>query len=256
MNRTNTFVAYHPADRNFFLSMMIITWAAILSGFGYDMVQRSAQGKLHFPLIVHIHAAAFIGWLVLFTVQIILIRSKNLSLHKKLGIAAAGLIPIMVILGVAVAIITQRLEYGTPSSDLHFMGVMLGNMLLFGILAGAGFYMRKNYVAHKRLMLVATLALTDAGFGRWFSYKIAPFFGDFYWNYKTLSEGFGRFFVFETLPTLILILAVGVYDLVTRKKLNKAYVWATTFYLAVNIAAGYLYFNSTWFEMMKRLVVG
>jgi hypothetical protein len=254
--RANTFVAYYPADRNFFLSMMVITWAAIVSGFGYEMVQRSQHGTLHFPLIVHFHAAAFIGWLVLFTVQVILIRSKNLALHKKLGIVAARLIPVMVVLGVVTAIITERLEYGTPTSDLHFMSVMLGSMLLFGILGGAGFYLRKNYVAHKRLMLVATLALTDAGFGRWFSYKIAPFFGDFYWNYKTLSEGSGRFFVFETLPSLTLILAVGVYDLVTRKKLNKAYVWALALFLAVNMMAGYLYFNGTWFEMMKRLVVG
>ena len=39
-------------------------------------------------------------------------------------------------------------------------------------------------------MLLATIVLTDAGTGRWFSFKIAPFFGNLYWTYHTLSQGF------------------------------------------------------------------
>src|SRR5664279_1004983 len=103
MNRSKTFVPYYPSDRNFFLLMMILTWAAIASGFGYDMVKLSMQGKLHFSLIVHIHAVAFIAWLVLFTLQILLVRTKNLVLHKKLGLVSLGLIPLMVIFGVLTA---------------------------------------------------------------------------------------------------------------------------------------------------------
>ena len=65
--------------------MMLFTWLAIVSGFGYDMVQRGVHGKLHFPAIIHIHAIAFIGWLVLFTTQILLARTNNVALHKKLA---------------------------------------------------------------------------------------------------------------------------------------------------------------------------
>src|SRR6185437_1643940 len=102
MSRSNTFTAYYPSDRNFFLLLLLFAWAATVSGFGYDMVQRSAQGTLNFPPIVHIHAVAFVGWLVLITVQILLVRTKNLALHKKLGLVSFGLIPVMVILGVLV----------------------------------------------------------------------------------------------------------------------------------------------------------
>ncbi|HVS93487.1 MAG TPA: hypothetical protein VHE59_15715 [Mucilaginibacter sp.] len=254
MNNSKTFIAYYPADRNFFLSMLLIAWAAIFSGFGYEMVQLSIQGKLHFPAIVHIHAFAFVGWLVLFTVQILLVRTKNLGLHKKLGLISFGLIPVMVVLGTMAAIITQRLEYGTPNGDLHFTVVQFGDMIMFGCIAGAGVYLRKNYVAHKRLMLVATLILTDAGFGRWLAIRMSPIFGDYYWKYTTVSQGYWRFWSYEVLLTLILVLAVGVYDQVTRKQLNKAYVGAVAFYLLVTGIEGLLYYNQAWYGMMKQLV--
>ena len=254
MTNSKAFVAYYPADRNFFLSMTLIAWIAIFSGFGYEMVQLNLQGKLHFPLIVHIHAVAFVSWLVLFTVQILLVRTKNLALHKKLGLISFGLIPVMVILGTSTAITMQRLEYGLPNGDLHFTVVQFGDMLLFGCVAGAGIYLRKNYVAHKRLMLLATLILTDAGFGRWLMVKATPLFGDAFFKYTTLSQGFWRFWAYEVPPTLILLLALGVYDMVTRKQLNKIYVWAVAFYLLVTATEGYLYYNNSWFTMMKHLI--
>ena len=242
MNRSKTFVPYYPSDNNFFLLMMILTWAAIASGFGYDMVKLSMQGKLHFPLIVHIHAVAYTGWLVLFTIQILLVRSKNLALHKKLGLVSLGLIPLMLIFGVITVFIINRLQYGTPDSDLHFICVQFSNMLMFGCLAGVGLYLRKNYVVHKRLMLLATLVLTEPGFSR-LIYRD----GDF-------SSGYGRFWAVEVLPQMILILAIGVYDLVTRKQLNKAYVWGVLFFVLVTTIEVVLYFNDTWFTLMKNMI--
>lgn len=254
MNRSKTFVPYYPSDRNFFLLLMLVAWAALVTGFGYEMVQMSRQGKLHFPLIVHIHAVAFVGWMLLFTLQLLLVRTKKLALHKKLGLVSFGLIPLMLLLGVLTAIITQRQLYGTPDGDLRFSSVQFGILLTFGGLAGAGLYLRKNYVAHKRLMLLATLVLTEPGFSRWFTPKIAPLFGDYFWNYKTLSEGFGPFWAFETIPVLTLILALGVYDFATRKQLSKAYLWGVLFYLLVTVIEGILYYNDTWFTLMKRMI--
>src|SRR5574338_1684650 len=99
MYLTQNFPADNKADRNFFLAMMILMWAAIFSGFGYEMVQKYQQGTLHYPLIVHLHAIAFVGWLVLITTQIILVRTKRVSVHMTLGKIAFLWIPLIVILG-------------------------------------------------------------------------------------------------------------------------------------------------------------
>jgi len=199
--RLKRFVPYHPYDRNFFLLLTVLIWAALASGFGFDMARLNRLGKLHFSILVHIHIVVYTAWIVLFTTQILLLRTKNLAVHKKLGLVSLGLIPLMVKFGFIAAYLVAKRDYGTPNSDLHFICVQFGNVFIFTTLAGAGLYLRKNYVAHKRLMILATIALTEPGFSRWFSYKIAPFFGDYFWNYKTLSQGYERFLGFRGITT-------------------------------------------------------
>lgn len=234
--------------------MLIIIWAAILSGFINDIVQKNAAGKLHFPIIVHVHAAAFVGWLLLFTTQVLQIRKGNYSLHKKLGIAGAVLAGVMVILGTITGIVSEYVKYGTPDYDPGFLAVMFGDMILFGILAGTGIALRKDGPAHKRLMLLATVVIIDAGTGRWFSFKIAPFFGNFYWTYHTLAQGFLPYVGFQMLPVLVLILTIGLYDMITRRRLHSVYVLALGLYLAVYLIAGWLYFNPEWLKIAAKII--
>lgn len=254
MNSSRAFAAYYPYDRNFFLSLLILIWAALFTGFGFDIARLNNLGKLHFSLVVQIHIVAYVAWLLLFTTQILLVRTKNLGLHKKLGLVSLGLIPIMVIYGFLTLLQVAKRDYGTPDSDLHFICVQFGNMFMFTTLAGAGLYLRKNYVAHKRLMLMAAIAMTEPGFSRWFSYKISPFFGDYFWNYKTLSQGYGRFWTFEVLPELVLMLALGAYDYTTRKKVSRPYVWGLLFFLVVTGIEGILYYSDGWFSLMKQMI--
>lgn len=235
MNHSKTFASYCPSDRNFFLLMLTLIWAAIASGFGYDMVKLSMRGKLHFSMIVHIHAILFTAWLVLYTFQILLVRTKKMGLHKKLGLVSLGLIPLMVLFGVLTAFFVAKRDYGTPNSDLHFICVQFSNLLMFSSLAGVGIYFRKNYAAHKRLMLLATLVLTEPGFSR-------------------LIYQDGGFWLVEVLPQLILILAIGAYDLVTRKRLNKAYVWGVLFFVLITTIEMVLYYSDTWFTLMKQVI--
>jgi hypothetical protein len=38
-----------------------IIWLAILTGFGLDIARKAASGALAFPLIIHLHASAYVG---------------------------------------------------------------------------------------------------------------------------------------------------------------------------------------------------
>lgn len=251
----NNFAPSHPSDRNFFLTLMLLVWAAIISGFTYDLMVYQAARGFQFPSIVHIHALVFVAWLVLFSLQIILIRKNNLQLHKKLGMAAAFLIPLMVILGIMTAIITETVKFGTPDANTPFLSIMLGDMLVFGSLSAAGFYFRKSdSPAHKRLLLLATLAISDAGFGRGFSYIVAPYFGKLYWTCTSYSEGFWPYIGFQLLGPLLLILALGIYDLITRKRLHPVYIVAVLWWLCINLFTGWLYFNLAWLKIATHIV--
>ena len=83
----------HPFDRRFFAANMAMIWAAIIVGFGIDIPRRLATKNFDYPLIVHVHAAVFVGWLALFTAQMLLVRAGNVALHKRLGRLAVALVP-------------------------------------------------------------------------------------------------------------------------------------------------------------------
>lgn len=69
------FAPNHPLDRIFYLVMVGLAWLGILRGFGSEIVEHVQKHKAPFELIVHVHAVVFVAWFVLFTVQILLIRS-------------------------------------------------------------------------------------------------------------------------------------------------------------------------------------
>jgi hypothetical protein len=101
----------------------------------------------------------------------------------------------------------------------------------------------KNPSAHKRLILIATLILTDAGFGRGISIWLSSFLGKPYWEYSNYADAFWPFFVRQLSCPFTLIILVGVYDLITRKKLHPAYVWGLFFAFSIDLTAGWLYFD-------------
>ncbi len=132
------------------------------------------------------------GWLLLFTAQMVLLHRGQVSTHRRLGIYGAVLAAGMVLLGVLTAIMTEQIKFGTPASDPPFLSVRLADMLVFGGLVTASIRARRIPAAHKRLILIATLVLIDAGFGRWLSPKIVEWAGlKNYWDRRVLVMRFG-----------------------------------------------------------------
>src|SRR5512146_1403449 len=93
----------HRWDRNFFLLWVALIWFGIGLGFIPEVVQHFAKHERPFPLITHIHGAAFVGWLVLLTGQVLLIRSRLVALHRRMGWVMLAWGAAMLVLGPAVA---------------------------------------------------------------------------------------------------------------------------------------------------------
>lgn len=240
----------HSFDRAFYLAMVIVVWAVITSGFGYKNVHKFIDGTFTYPWIVHVHAAFFVGWLVFFTVQVLLVRQRKVSTHRRWGIAGGVLAGMMVVLGVMTAVVTESLKFGTPDGDAKYLSVMFADMLVFGGLVAAAIWWRSSPAAHKRLMLVATLVLTDAGFGRWLSPTVAAWIGGRnFWEFATFAEGAWPFFRHQYLPAYVLIAAVGLFDLATRRRFHPAYIAGGAWCVIVDLLAGWLYFQPFWYDI-------
>jgi len=223
-------------DRDFFLLVVGLIWLGILMGFVPEIVSHVRMHKPAFPLVVHIHAAAFVGWLVLLTVQVALIRGGRADIHRKLGVFGAALAATMVVLGLATSVIVDRLHYGTPDGDAPFLAIQIADLLNFGVLVAAAIVWRKTSSAHKRLILLATIFIANAGFSRWWGDSITKLAGSGVWQDWT------AFFLSDPL----LIALIGTYDLLTRRRLHPAFVAGSVFGLTVEIIAVWAYVSPWW----------
>lgn len=235
--------------------MLAAVWAAILSGFITNNLKKFYAGELTYPWIVHIHAVFFVGWLLVFTAQVLLIRNGRIATHRRLGMFGTALAAIMIVLGVMTAIFTEKAKFGTAAADTRFLSVMFGDMIVFGCLIAAGVLTRSSPTAHKRLMLLATIVLTDAGFGRWLSPLIGKWMAQAnYWELQTFTEGVWPFVRFQLAPVYVLIAAVGLFDLITRKRLHPAYLLGVVWCLAIHLLAGWLYFQPFWAKIALGII--
>jgi hypothetical protein len=201
-------------DRTFYSGMAIAMALAVFIGFArtyylsaYFGTNATLTGGPFSP-VVRLHATLFTAWVLLFLVQTSLVATHRVAVHRRLGVAGAVLAGLMVVAGTAIALDTARRGGGPPGADpLEFLVVPLGDVAVFSVLVGAALWLRRNKEAHKRLMLLAYLAILVAAVAR------IP---------GVLALGPLGFFGLTFIP----VLAAGmIYDRVTRGRVHPAYLW-------------------------------
>ena len=166
-------------------------------------------------LIVHIHGAAFSCWVLLLVTQTSLVSAGRVDLHRRLGIAGFLLACLMVVLGVLASTDSLVRNAGPAGRDPQFFYIVpLTDMLIFGTLIFFAYRRRSNPAAHKRLILVATVALMIAAIARW------PFLGQ-------------RNPIRAALYSYIFLLLLAAYDLWSTRKVHRATLRAAAFLVFV-----------------------
>lgn len=197
-------------ERVFFVGMAILLCVVVAIGFSPTYFRA---GFIRAPLpspILHIHGAVFTLWMALFVVQAALISAKRVAWHRSFGIVAFCLPPIMVVLGVVAALdaLKRKVMIGQLDPAVSFAIPMLG-IACFAVVIFASWRTRRKPDSHKRLILLATVGLTEAALGRfpWVQMGIGPAQG--------AVVGLG-----------ILVLLVVLYDLISLHRVHKATMWA------------------------------
>jgi len=232
------------ADRNAFLVLVALVWVGILSGFGTDSFDHVSRHGLDYPLIVHVHALAFVSWLVLFTTQVALIRVGRPDLHRRLGLAGLGLAAVMVVLGPATAVIMDAARYAATGHTPQFLAVQLIDILAFATLTGAALLLRGKPETHKRLMLLGLFYISNAGFARYLNGFAATPLGDGFWG-----DIIGTY-----LGGDVLALSLGAYDLVARRRLYPAYIVGVGWMLCAELTALWLLHSPAWKAFTLHLI--
>lgn len=170
---TATVGEHFEAERRFFGGSALTMLALTFIGFAPSYYLAPLTGAPAVPIVVHIHAAVFTGWMLLYVAQNMLVAARRRDLHQLLGISGAFLIPAIVVAGYCTVILTAN-GVGGVAARLGRVPILfpLAAVLAFGVLAGIGLARRSDAATHKRLMYLATTSLVMTPLAR-----IAGMFG-------------------------------------------------------------------------------
>ncbi len=216
-------------DHFFFTSMALLMLVTVFVGFARTYY---LAGVFHAPLpslIIHLHGAAFSCWILLLVTQTSLVSAGRTDIHRRLGIAGFLLACLMVVLGVLAATDSLVREAGPAGRDPKFFYIIpLSDMLIFATVIFFAFRARSNPPAHKRLILVGTVALMVAAIARW----------PFAMVHRNPAVA-GRF-------SYIFLLMLVAYDLWSTRKVHRATLWAGAFLIFVEQIAPPIGSTAAW----------
>lgn len=159
------------SDRRFFSGMAIAMAVVTFLGFAPTYYLSGFNDSPALAPLVHLHGLLCTAWIVLLIVQTRLVAAGRRDIHKKLGIIGAALATAIVVIGVIVALNSQRRMHTAATADTLadpyvFLIFPLSAGALFAAFVLLGMLHRARSDVHKRLMLLATAHLTMPALAR------------------------------------------------------------------------------------------
>ena len=230
-------------DNYFFSGMAFLLLLTVFVGFAHTYF---VAGVFRAPLpsvLVHIHGAVFSCWILLLITQVLLVSARRVDIHRKLGLFGFGLACLMVVGVLTASALLLRGVSPVPVFDAKtFYVIPMSDMVVFATLILCAYRYRSNPAAHKRLILLATIAIMDAFTGR------PPFAA------ITAHKYFDSVFCLT-----FLLLLVG-YDLWSTRKVDRATIWGGLMMIImeqvrvpIGLGGGWHAF-ATWAQNVSRSV--
>jgi len=215
------------ARSSFFFWLSVLLLSFLLLGFAPTLYLRAFTDPEPIPAYLHVHGIVLTSWYVWLVVQTSMVRTGRTATHRRLGVigavigAAVVFAGPMATVGAVGRLRAAGVDWDTDMSVLRELGVegvpmlnfasqvVWGNFVSIAVFAGllaATILLRRTPQAHKRLIVLASIAIVGpalARVSRW------PVFG-------------GEDGPFIPLALFGLVLAVIAHDLVTARRLHKA----------------------------------
>lgn len=165
---SKSFVWLRWVEKYFYLCMTLLIAAVVAYGFSGTVGRKLIYADPRRPTLLWVHALVFSSWIAFYILQSALVRIRQVKIHRTLGWAGVALGTSMVVVGPWVAVVMARFDI----TQLHrgnrdaFLIIPLFDMAVFATCFGLAILWRTFPERHRRLMLIATCALTGAAFGR------------------------------------------------------------------------------------------
>ena len=156
------------ADRTLFTTVSVVAILVVIAGFARTYYAKAAFGTPQLSAMQHLHGLVMSAWFVIFAVQVRLVATRRVALHRKLGVYGAIIAALVLVVGSTAGIMAAAEGRSPPGAPppLVFLAVPLGDMVLFAILAGWALLWRRRTDWHQRLMTAATIGILTAPIAR------------------------------------------------------------------------------------------
>lgn len=204
------------ARSRFFVGMSLFLLSIVLVGFSRTFYLRAFFEVPPIPPHVYAHAALLTAWFVWLALQTSLVYHGRTEIHRRLGVAGAGLALAIVVMNVlTVVAIGPRLRavFAEARIDPEFVvRAVWGDIvsvLTFCAFVALAMCWRRRPEVHKRLMLLASFSIIAPALGR-----IA------HWPLFDHIKGLATYLSVGAM--IVLLSALVIHDLVTMRRVHPA----------------------------------
>ena len=154
--------------RPFYIGVSLLMGLIAVVGFWPTYFGPLVRGTVEQPLVIHVHATVFVGWLVLFLAQVVLAATGRVAWHQRLGRLGIGYGIMLILVGLTTTVIrSSNLFYqGSIADARQLLLVGSEDMVVFAAFFVAAIVYRRKPQIHKRLMMVAATMLLIAAASR------------------------------------------------------------------------------------------
>ena len=238
-NATSASALSRFLNKYFYFCMSLLVAAVVMYGFSHTVKNKLLHATPPRPWILWFHGAVFTAWLGYFIFQSALVRTHHVKLHRLTGWFGAALGALIPVLGIATFIVMARFrithfhQYGIRP----FFGSAVLDMISFAVPFWLAIYWRKKPEFHRRLVLIASCALTGAAFAR---FPMPPY-----------PHGLA----YACVDALILLGVVR--DLIVNRRIRTVYGYALPILIVCQIFAVQLAFHPpAWWLQVTSAIIG
>lgn len=226
----------------YFLTAACLSLLIAIVGFLKTFFVPSVQGTFTAPLIIYLHGGFLFLWTIFLVVQAILIRRKKMRYHRLLGFGSLVLVACVAISTMASGVYVMKRDLAAGLGEVAISSLVgtFTTPLVFSILVAAGIYYRRKPEIHKRLMLLATIAIMWPAFFRFRHYFPAVPNSDL---------------IFGVLLPNAMTLLLIVWERLTVKRVHTIY-WTVGLGLFAENFMEYLLFDSSGWRLVAHWLAG
>ena len=230
----------NEVEHRSFVGVAAFLWLVVFVGVARTYFLKRLFVRADLPPMLQLHGGVMTAWFGLFVVQVGLIGKGRPGVHRVLGWAGAVLAVLVAVTGAVVSIGFARHELAVaPGSAEPFTLLtlqLIGMVSSFLLLVGLGFVYRGRKDVHKRLMVLAMLAVLGPAVTR------LPFLP----NHNVMVAA---------LALVFCVLVTVVADWVAQGKIHPTYGWGAPGVVVVVVLCEFLARQQFWQEFLRHTVL-